>query len=123
MRRKSDTTGPADAGQLLPYYRKEKNPPGTRNPSVWDSEEQEPKTRLTKPRDENARQVAARIVSAAYPSSPVRRRGPATVWDDHEYLRRAPSGLNVGVEEDEDDIVEETWPTRKRGDGDRIQHE
>jgi len=113
VRLRSDTTGPSDGGQLLPYYRKEKKPPGTRGPSAWDIEEEEPVTRLTEDGD-NARKAAARLVANAYPGSPVRRVGPATVWEDHEYVKRSPGPLHPGVSDGEEVAPKKVWPIRDK---------
>jgi len=114
MRFRSDTLGVSDSGQLLPYYRREKYPPGAKSPSVWDTEEEEPVTRLTEEKGKggNARKAAARIVANAYPGSPVRRMGPATVWDDHEYAKRAPGPLHPAVEDDGEAALGKRSPAR-----------
>lgn len=106
-------------GQLLDYYRRNKFPPGVRAPSVWDQDEEEPVDRLgeppTKPSRERAKAAVETIASDAYPGAPVRRRGPRSVWQDHEYVRRAPNKLNLGEPESADEVVGgKPWPTREK---------
>jgi len=113
------TTSREGDGQLLDYYRREKLPPGARAPSVWDQEEEEPVGRLSKPparpsREQRARAVAEAIASDAYPGAPARRRGPRSIWRNHEYVRRAPNELNPGEPESADEVVGgKPWPTRE----------
>jgi RNA:NAD 2'-phosphotransferase (TPT1/KptA family) len=123
--RRADVTGPKDSGQLIQYYRGEKYPPGVRDPSVWDEEEDDPATRLGEP-ETSARGQPQR--AAGYLGIPEgrpvpvpawedseHRLGPDATWDDHRYRRRAPNGLNRGPDEGGEDPLSDvvTWPVRR----------
>lgn len=114
--RRSDIEGesPGDEGQLIKYYRKSKYPPGSKVPSVWDMEyDEDPVVRLGKPG--SAKSAAAAILAGrAWPGTPAKRKGPATSWTDHRYLRRKPGDLyTTSVEADDDLISDESWPVRE----------
>lgn len=109
-------------GQLLPYYRKQKFPPGIQHPSNMDADHDELATRLGVDPVEEVEYLAeeeverGKVAGDAYPSSPARRRGPADVWEDHKYVYRLPSQLHPQTDEEEgDDMVDpRIWPNRSQ---------
>ncbi len=115
--RKADIEGesPGDEGQLIKYYRKTKYPPGSKVPSVWDMEyDEDPVTRLGKPGGAKASAAAILAFVNAWPGTPAKRKGPATSWTDHKYMRRNPSELYPDNAESDDDLISDgDWPTRE----------
>lgn len=112
--RKAEIEGesPGDESQLIKYYRKSKYPPGSKVPSVWDMEyDEDPVMRLGKPGAAAAAIIMAFVNS--WPGTPAKRKGPATSWADHRYMRRKPSDIWPAPAEASGLISDGDWPTRE----------